>query len=101
MAREVGCLVRGAGVLCGVGDNGAAGVAAALLDPDDGLPLGSLAIAGLDYRLPDSALRRLAAPLTAAAREFAPQLAAVVGRHASIRQEALDVTIQDFLDTGA
>lgn len=79
--------------------NGVAGVAAALLDPDDGLPLGSLAIAGPDHRLPDSALRQLAAPLTAAAREFAPQLAAVLGRHASIRQEALDVTIQDFLDT--
>ena len=76
---------------------GVAGVAAALLEPDDGYPLGSLAIAGPDHRLPDQALEQLAGPLTAAARELAPQLAAVLGPHASVRQDALDVTIQDFL----
>ncbi len=76
---------------------GVAGVAAALLEPDDGYPLGSLAIAGPDHRLPDRALQQLAGPLTAAARELAPQLAAILGPHASVRQDALDVTIQDFL----
>ncbi len=58
---------------------GVAGVAAALLEPDDGYPLGSLAIAGPDHRLPDRTLQQLAGPLTAAARELAPQLAAVLG----------------------
>ncbi|MHA6761425.1 IclR family transcriptional regulator [Streptacidiphilus sp. PAMC 29251] len=79
--------------------SGVAGIAAPLLDPDDGYPLGSLAIAGPDHRLPDPALQRMAGPLAAAARELAPQLAALLGRHASIRQDALDVTIHDFLNT--
>jgi hypothetical protein len=74
---------------------GVAGVAAALLEPDDGYPLGSLAIAGPDHRLPDKAVEQLAGPLIAAARELAPQLAAVRGPHASVRQDALDVIIQN------
>lgn len=74
-------------------------VAAPLIDLDDGYPLGSLAIAGPDRRLPDDALRRLANPPVATARELAPQLAAVLGRHASIRQEALDVTSHDLLSS--
>jgi hypothetical protein len=57
---------------------GVAGVAAALLEPDDGYLLGSLAIAGPDHRLPDEALEQPAGPLTAAAGELAPQLAAVL-----------------------
>lgn len=42
------------------------GISRALLDPDDGRPLGSIVIAGTENRLPEGVLRGLAAPLTAA-----------------------------------
>ncbi len=74
------------------------GIAAALLDPDDGYPLGSLAIAGAEQRLPEAALRRLAGPLRVACADLAPRLATVLGPNSSVRLESLDVTIQDFLE---
>lgn len=77
---------------------GVSGIAAALLDPADGYALGSVAIAGPTHRLPDAALRKFIGPLTAAIRDLTPRLAAILGPHASIRQEALDVVIQDFVE---
>lgn len=75
------------------------GIAAALLDPDDGYPLGSIAVAGPDERLPEEALRRLAQPLSTACNGLAPYLATLLGPNSSARLDALDVTIQDFMAT--
>lgn len=75
------------------------GIGAALLDPDDDRPLGSIAIAGTDRRLPEDALRRLARPLTSACMQLAPHLATVLGPNSSIGLEALDVTIQSFVNS--
>ncbi|MEE6177223.1 IclR family transcriptional regulator [Mycobacterium sp. 050134] len=74
------------------------GIGAALLDPDNGLPLGSIAVAGPDQRLPEGALRELARPLIAACDGLAPRLAALLGPNSSERLEALDVTIQDLME---
>ena len=74
------------------------GIAAPLLDPNDGTALGSIAIAGLDRRLPKETLLHLVTPLHAACSQLAPQLATVLGPNSSVRLESLDVTIQDFLD---
>lgn len=69
------------------------GVAAPLLDPDDGLPLGSLALAGWEDRLDEPALRRLSGPLIAACQELGPRLARLLGPNSSERHRALDVTV--------
>ncbi|MDQ0382485.1 DNA-binding IclR family transcriptional regulator [Amycolatopsis thermophila] len=75
------------------------GIGAALLDPEDGYPLGAVAIAGPEEQLPEAGLRRLAAPLTAAAAKLGPLLAAVTGPHAWMRFGSLDVTIQHLIRT--
>lgn len=75
------------------------GISAALLDPEDALPLASIAIAGADRQLPATRLRKLAGPLRAAASDLAPKLAVVLGPNSSMRTESLNVTIQDFLET--
>ena len=82
------------------GDNhvGVNGIAAPLRDPIDGTALGSIAIAGVDRRLPKATLLRLADPLRAACADVAPRLATVLGPNSSMQLESLDVTIQDFLD---
>lgn len=74
------------------------GIAAPLLDPDDGTALGSIAIAGLVRRLPEETLLHLVTPLHAACSQLVPRLAAVLGPNSSVHLESLDVTIQDFLD---
>ena len=74
------------------------GIAAPLLDPVDGTALGSIAIAGVDRRLPEETLLRLSAPLRAACADLAPRLATVLGPNSSIRLESLDVVAQEFLD---
>ncbi|TVT59338.1 IclR family transcriptional regulator [Amycolatopsis rhizosphaerae] len=74
------------------------GVAAPLLDPTDGTALGSIAIAGLDRRLPRDTLLQLSTPLRAACADLAPRLATVLGPNSSIRLDPLDVMIRDFLD---
>ncbi len=92
--------IRAQGYALSFGDNhlGLSGIAAPLLDPADGTPLGSVAIAGLERRLPEEALERLAAPLLTACTGLAPRLTTVLGPHSSMRLESLDVTIQDFVD---
>jgi DNA-binding IclR family transcriptional regulator len=75
------------------------GIGAALLDPDNGFPLGSIAVAGPDERMSEDALRRLAPPLMSACNGLAPHLATLLGPNASARLDALDVTIQDFMAT--
>lgn len=75
------------------------GISAALLDPDDDRPLGSIAIAGIDRRLPEDALRRLGRPLSAACRQLAPHLATILGPNSFSGLEALDVTIQTLVDS--
>jgi len=77
---------------------GVNGIAAPLLDPNDNYPLGSIAIAGADRRLPDTTLRQLARPLKATCRELAPHLARMLGPNSSERLASLDVTIQGVLD---
>ncbi|AWT51205.1 IclR family transcriptional regulator [Mycolicibacterium smegmatis] len=67
------------------------GVGAALLDPLDKYPLGSIAVAGPDERLPESSLRRLAQSLTSECARLAPHFAAVLGPNSTIRLESLDV----------
>lgn len=91
--------IRGQRYALSFSDNhlGMSGIAAPLLDPADGTALGSVAIAGLDRRLPEEALVRLAAPLHAACAELAPRMATVLGPNSSRRLDSLDVTIQDFL----
>lgn len=74
---------------------GVSGIAAPLLDPDEGSPLGSLAIAGREDRLPESQLHKFAAPLIVACREFGAQLATMLGPNSTIRQEALNVTVTE------
>jgi DNA-binding IclR family transcriptional regulator len=74
------------------------GIAAPLLDPNDGTALGSIAIAGLDRRVPKETLLHLVTPLHAACSQLAPRLATVLGPNSSVRLESLDVTIQHFLD---
>lgn len=73
------------------------GISTALLDPADGYPLGSLAIAGPEQRMPEGVLLRLAGPLKAASAELAPRLAEVIGPNSSVRLDSLDVTIQELL----
>jgi len=75
------------------------GIGTALLDPDDGYPLGSIVIAGPDGRLPEKTLHSLSAPLIAACNQLAPHLATVLGPNSSVRLESLNVTIQDFIET--
>lgn len=75
------------------------GIGKALLDPDDGYPLGSIVFAGPEERLPEQTLRRLAMPLSAACDRLAPRLATVIGPNSSVRLESLNVTIQDFIET--
>jgi IclR family transcriptional regulator, acetate operon repressor len=74
------------------------GIAAPLLDPNDGTALGSISIAGLDRRLQKETLLHLVTPLHAACSRLASRLATVLGPNSSVRLESLDVTIQDFLD---
>ena len=74
------------------------GIAAPLLDPNDGTALGSVAVAGLDQRVPKETLLRLVTPLHAACYQLAPRLATVLGPNSSVRLESLDVTIRQFLD---
>lgn len=68
------------------------GVGAAVLDPIDGYPLGSIAVAGPDERLPESSLRHLAQSLTSECVRLAPHFAAVLGPNSTVRLESLDVT---------
>jgi DNA-binding IclR family transcriptional regulator len=74
------------------------GISAPLLDPETDLPLGSVAIAGPEERLPEATLHKLVTPLLASCATLAPRLAAVLGPNSSVRIESLDVHIQDFLD---
>lgn len=92
--------IRSDGYALSFSDNhvGIHGIAAPLLDPADRYPLGSVAVAGADHRLPAAALRDLAHPLKATCKELAPQLARVLGPNSSERLDALDVTIQDLLE---
>lgn len=73
------------------------GIAAPLLDPADDAPLGCIAIAGVDRRLPEETLLRLSTPLRAACADLAPRLATVLGPNSSLRLESLDVAARDFL----
>lgn len=94
--------IRGQGYALSHGENhpGVRGIAVALLDPTDGTPLGSLTIASPDVRLPEARTRMLAGMLKAAAQDLAPRLANLVGPHSSGDLSALDVTVQDLLNTG-
>lgn len=75
------------------------GIGTALLDPDDGYPLGSIAVAGADERMPEDVLRALAPRLRSACNSLAPHLATLLGPNSSTRLDALDVTIRDFMAT--
>ena len=91
--------IRKDGYALSFSDNhaGLNGVAVPLLDPLDGWPMGSIAIAGDETRLPEPALRRLSEPLKSACKKLTPQLAKMVGPHATQRLQTLDVTIQRLL----
>lgn len=93
--------IREQGYALSHGENhpGVRGIAVALLDPTDGTPLGSLTIASPDERLPEARTLMLAGILTSAARDLAPRLANLVGPHSSGHLSALDVTVQDLLNT--
>ncbi|WP_308818712.1 IclR family transcriptional regulator [Pseudonocardia alni] len=70
---------------------GVSGVAAPILDPDDGLPLGCICLADEADRLPDSSLHEMSQSLRATCLALGPQLAPVVGRTGALLQTALDV----------
>lgn len=78
---------------------GVNGIAAPVLDPEDRRPLGSVAIAGFQARLPEPALHRLSKPLMTACTDLAPRLARMLGSSSSERLSSLDVTIQSLLDS--
>jgi IclR family acetate operon transcriptional repressor len=92
--------IREEGYALSFSDNhaGMNGIAAPLISPSDHFPLGSIAIAGAESRLPEMALRQLSEPLKKACKQLAPQLARMVGPSSSQRLASLDVSIQDFLD---
>lgn len=77
---------------------GANGIAAPILDPEDRTPLGSIAVAGPAVRVPEAALRAHSIPLRRACAQLAPQLATMLGPHASQRQATLDVNILGLID---
>jgi len=77
---------------------GANGVSAPILDPAGRYPLGSIAVAGAAQRVPEQTLRAHAKPLRRACLQLAPQLATILGPHASERQATLDVTIAELTD---
>ncbi len=72
------------------------GVAAPILDPVDGLALGSLSIAGVEAQMPERTLHRLSRPLMNAGGRLAPQLARLLSPHSPLRRPPLDVVIQDL-----
>jgi DNA-binding IclR family transcriptional regulator len=72
-------------------------VAAPLLDPVDGSPLGAITIAGAAERMPETELLRLSGPLVSACSKLSSHVAKLLGPHSTIRYSALDVTIRDFL----
>ncbi|MGI8677463.1 MAG: IclR family transcriptional regulator [Jatrophihabitans sp.] len=74
------------------------GIAAPLLDPTDGYPLGSIAIAGDATRLAEPGLRELVQPLSAACAQLAPRLATMLGPNSSQRLVALDVAVQHVVE---
>lgn len=78
---------------------GANGVSAPILDPADRYPLGSIAVAGAAERVPEQTLQAHAKPLRRACAQLAPQLATMLGPHASQRQATLDVAIAELTDT--
>jgi IclR family acetate operon transcriptional repressor len=75
------------------------GIGAPLLDPIDGAPLGSVAIGGPEARIDKDALQRLSDPLRAACHQLAKHLAKVLGPNSHDRRAALDVTIQNVLES--
>lgn len=77
---------------------GANGVAAPILDPEDRTPLGSISVAGPADRVPETILRAHAIHLKRACAQLAPQLATILGPHASKPQSALDITALDLVD---
>ena len=74
------------------------GVAVALIDPDDDVALGAIALAGTERRMPEARMRTLAVPLIAAAAEVAPRIAAILGPNSGARLRGSDVTVQDIAD---
>ncbi len=72
------------------------GVAAPILDPADGVALGSLSIAGIEAQMPERTLRRLSRPLMNAGTRLAPQLARLLSPHSRLRRPPLDAVIQDL-----
>ncbi len=74
------------------------GVAAPILDPVDGYPLGSMAIAGPERRLPEETLHGLSRPLMTACGKLSPKLARLLGRNSSERRASLDVAVQGLLE---
>ncbi len=74
--------IRSDGYALSFSDNhvGIHGIAAPLLDPADRYPLGSVAVAGADHRLPAAGPSRSGPTLLkATCKELAPQLARVLG----------------------
>ncbi len=74
------------------------GVAAPILDPMDGYPLGSMAIAGPERRLPEDTLHRLSQPLMTACEKLSPKLTRLLGRNFSERRSSLDVAVHGLLE---
>lgn len=74
------------------------GVAVALIDPEDGVALGAIALAGSERRMPEARMRSLAGPLVAAASDLAPRVAAILGPRSATRLEGSDVVVQDLAD---
>ena len=91
--------IREQGYALSSGDNhpGVSGIAVALLDPVDGVPLGSLTVATAEDGAADASMPSHRRVLQAAARDLAPRLAALLGPHSSGPLSALDVTVRNFL----
>lgn len=91
--------IREDGYAMSFSDNhvGLNGVAAPVLDPDDGVALASMVISGAEAKLPEPVLRELSSPLTAACAELAGPLAAMLGPHSSHRLASQDVIVSSLL----
>lgn len=89
---------RGYALSFSANHSGMNGIGAALLDPDNGYPLGSIALAAPAARMPEAQLHLLSTPLRAACAELAPRLATLLGPSSTQRLTGLDVTVQGVLD---
>ena len=79
---------------------GANGVAAPILDPEERIPLGSIAVAGPAHRVPEAVLRTHQWPSGGRARIWHHSSPPCSAPHAPRRQATPDITVFDLIESG-